>query len=249
MKFSVFQISRIGGRSKNEDRMGYTYTHGAAIFLVADGLGGHPQGEVAAQITMQAVISFFHQQASPKLPNALEFLHAAFTLAHEQLWSYALDHGMDQTPSTTLVVTVLQDDACYTAHCGDSRMYLVRNHAVRFRTVDHSVLARQLASGMAPLRPTANRHALFSCLGAPKEPLIELATPIALQEGDRLLLCSDGLWGSMDEQDIVGHLADHEVSESAYALTELALRQGGPHGDNVTLVTVAWESADNSPLA
>ena len=245
MQFSVFQITRIGGRRKNEDRMGYTYTRGAAIFLVADGLGGHPHGEVAAQIAMQAVMSFFHQKANPKLPSALEFLHAAFTLAHEQLWSYALDHGMEQTPSTTLVVTVLQDDRCYTAHCGDSRLYLVRNRAVLFRTVDHSVLMRQLASGIDPSRPIANRHALFSCLGAPKEPLIDLAEPIELLEGDRLLLCSDGLWGSLEEQDIVGHLADQGVSESAFALTELALRQGGPHGDNVTLVTVAWERVDN----
>mgnify|MGYP000862524467 CR=1 FL=1 len=77
MKFSVFQISRRGGREKNEDRMGYCYTRESGLFVLADGMGGHPEGEVAAQIAMQTVASMFQRQARPLLPDPQEFLSAA----------------------------------------------------------------------------------------------------------------------------------------------------------------------------
>ena len=68
MKFSVFQLSRLGGREKNEDRMGYCYTRDAGLFVLADGMGGHPEGEVAAQIALQSMSATFQREAKPKLP-------------------------------------------------------------------------------------------------------------------------------------------------------------------------------------
>lgn len=249
MMFSVFQVSRPGGRKRNEDRMGYSYTQGAAIFLVADGLGGHPEGDVAAQICLQVVTSLFHKQATPKLANVAEFLQAAMRVAHEQLLSYAAMHVLDQTPSSTLVIAILQDDACHTAHCGDSRRYLVRDGAVLSRTIDHSV-AEWKSAMPGPITGTpTSKHVLYSCLGAPKQPIIEVSPAIALEVGDRLLLCSDGLWGNLEEDHIVRNLSTHAVTEAAHALADLALQRGGPHCDNVTLIAVAWEKADNSALA
>ena len=67
MKFSVFQVSRRGGRARNEDRMGYCYTREAGLFLLADGMGGHPEGEVAAQMALQTVSALFQCQARPVL--------------------------------------------------------------------------------------------------------------------------------------------------------------------------------------
>jgi len=245
MMFSVFQVSRIGGRKKNEDRMGYAYTSGAAIFLVADGLGGHPQGEVAAQICLQVVGAMFHKLAVPKLPNVTEFMQAAMQESHAQLLSYAAVHQMSETPSSTLVISVLQDGQCHTAHCGDSRRYLVRDGAVFSRTIDHSVAEwNGPIDGLVP-RPAVSRHVLYSCLGAPKQPVIEVASPIDLQIGDRLLLCSDGLWGGVDEDEIVQGLMLQALTEAAYELAELAVQRGGVHCDNVTLIAVAWERADN----
>jgi serine/threonine protein phosphatase PrpC len=135
MMFSVFQVSRMGGRKRNEDRMGYTYTQGSVMFLVADGLGGHPQGDVASQICLQVATSMFHKQAVPKLADVAQFLQAVMLAAHEQLLSYAATQGLEQTPSSTLVLAVLQDNQCHTAHCGDSRRYLVRGGAVLSRTL------------------------------------------------------------------------------------------------------------------
>lgn len=246
MMFSVFQVSRIGGRKKNEDRMGYAYTSGSAIFLVADGLGGHPKGEVAAQICLQVVSAMFHKLALPKLPNVGEFLQAAMQEAHQQLINYAVVHEMSETPSSTLVVSVLQDDQCHTAHCGDSRRYVVRDGAVLSRTIDHSV-AEWNGSGRFGVgaTPPVGRHVLYSCLGAPRQPAIEVSAPIDLLVGDRLLLCSDGLWGGVEDDEIVQGLTLQPLTEAAADLVELAVRSGGLHCDNITLIAVAWEKADN----
>lgn len=245
MKFSVFQTSQIGGRKRNEDRMGYTYTTAAAIFLVADGLGGHPDGDVASQLGLQVVMSRFREQAKPRLEQVDSFLTDAMMAVHERLIAYALSHAMTDTPSTTMTVVIVQDGQAYLAHCGDSRAYLIRAHAVVARTQDHSVLVRDGSTVAEADVPGNNRHTLFSCLGASAVPYIEVSAPIALVYGDRLLLCSDGLWGSVEESDILRHMQDTRVSESAMALVNLALHNGGPRGDNVTALTVRWEEADN----
>jgi serine/threonine protein phosphatase PrpC len=106
MKFSVFQISRKGGREKNEDRMGYCYTSGSGLFLLADGMGGHPQGEVAAQIALQSISALYQKEAKPELPDVREFFEAAIIGAHRQILRYAADNGLSDTPRTTLVVAV-----------------------------------------------------------------------------------------------------------------------------------------------
>ena len=249
MMFSVFQASRVGGRKRNEDRMGYSYTQAAAIFLVADGLGGHPQGDVASKICLQVATTLFRKQATPKLADVTDFLHTAMRAAHEQLLAYAAMHNLGETPSSTLVIVVLQDDRCYTAHCGDSRRYVVRDGAVLSQTIDHSVAQWKDSTLLANGQAAMSKHILYSCLGAPRQPVIEINTPIAMEVGDRLLLCSDGLWGNLEEDQIIDSLTAYPVTEAANELLELALHRGGTHCDNVTLIAVSWEKADNQALA
>ena len=126
MKFSVFQISRRGGREMNEDRMGYCYTRESGLFVLADGMGGHPEGEVAAQIALQTISALFQRQAKPQLKDVQEFLSGALLAAHHQILRYATDKGMLDTPRTTLVIAVVQDGRASWIHCGDSRLYMVR---------------------------------------------------------------------------------------------------------------------------
>lgn len=247
MKFSVFQTSQIGGRKRNEDRMGYTYSKSTAIFLVADGLGGHPDGDVASQLGLQVVMAKFRDQANPKLDHVAHFMTEAMTEVHESLIAYAVSHSMTDTPSTTMVVVVVQDGLAYLGHCGDSRGYLIRRSQVLTRTQDHSLLVRDGGSRADSGSELPSRHTLFSCLGASNVPFIEVAEPVPLCFGDRLLLCSDGLWGSVAESDIVQAMQDTKVSEATTALVNLALHKGGPRGDNVTALTVRWEEPDNPP--
>jgi serine/threonine protein phosphatase PrpC len=245
MKFSVFQTSQIGGRKRNEDRMGYTYSKSSAIFLVADGLGGHPDGDVASQLGLQVVMSKFRTHASPRIDQVSHFLNEAMTDVHESLIAYAVSHAMLDTPSTTMVVLIIQDGLAYLAHCGDSRGYLIRRTQVLTRTQDHSLLVRDGDFSANRDQDLPSRHTLYSCLGASSVPFIEVGEPVRLQFGDRMLLCSDGLWGSVLESDIVQAMQDPKVSEATTALVNLALHNGGPRGDNVTALTVRWEEADN----
>jgi len=124
MRFSVFQVSRRGGREKNEDRMGYSCTRDAGLFALADGMGGHPEGEVAAQLALQTMSAMFQREATPALADPAKFLQEGILAGHLQLLAYAASKGMSDTPRTTLVACILQGNAAYWAHCGDSRLYL-----------------------------------------------------------------------------------------------------------------------------
>jgi PPM family protein phosphatase len=242
MKFSVYQVSRKGGREKNEDRVGYSYTREAGLFAVADGMGGHPQGEVAAQLALQTLSSRFDRECRPRLADPQAFLQQAIVAGHQQLQAYAERRSMADTPRTTLVACVLQDDCAYWAHCGDSRLYLVRDAQLLQRTRDHSFaeLARSRPETFQPEH--YNRNVLFTCLGSPGLPVVDLAGPVPLQTGDRLLLCSDGLWGVLTDDEMIEHLCSRPLEEAVPALAEHALRQGGARCDNVTAQAVEWES-------
>ncbi|PWW48705.1 PP2C family protein-serine/threonine phosphatase [Melaminivora alkalimesophila] len=242
MKFSVFQISRRGGREKNEDRMGYCYTRESALFVLADGMGGHPQGEVAAQIAIQTVSAMFQRQARPALKNVQEFLSSALLAAHHKILRHANSHGMLDTPRTTLVVAVVQDGRAHWIHCGDSRLYLVRDGEVLARTRDHSY--QELRNAAIPGLERVSRNVLFTCLGSPTKPLFDVAQPMLLEQGDRLLLCSDGLWGALDDATIARQLWRQSVSHAVPDLVEDALRTAGDASDNVTVLAMEWEVPD-----
>lgn len=242
MKFSVFQISRKGSREKNEDRMGYCYTRESGLFVLADGMGGHPEGEVAAQLALQTISALYQRDARPVVRDPAEFLSSALMAAHHQIIRYAGEKGMLDTPRTTLVAAVLQGTSACWVHCGDSRLYVVRGGELLTRTRDHSYLEQHAAAMMRTER--INRNILFTCLGSPTKPVYDITGPVVLQEGDKLLLCSDGLWSSVDDAEIVRHLSAKPVSEATPDLVELALRNGGATCDNVTVIALEWETPD-----
>jgi serine/threonine protein phosphatase PrpC len=250
MKFSVFQISRRGGREKNEDRMGYCYTRDAGLFALADGMGGHPEGEVASQLALQTLSALFQRDAKPTLKDPLRFLQDAVMAGHQQLLRYATERALMDTPRTTVVACLLQGQSAYWAHCGDSRLYLVRGDQLIARTRDHSyseLHGAMLQSGQ-PLPSDAhrfNRNVLFTCLGSPGKPVVDTAGPTVLQPGDRVLLCSDGLWGAVSDEAIVRTLSGRAVSDAVPELAEQALRSAGAKSDNVTVLALEWEGPEH----
>jgi PPM family protein phosphatase len=246
MRFSVYQVSRKGGREKNEDRMGYCYTRDAGLFALADGMGGHPEGEVASQMALQTLAALFQREAKPRLTEPLRFLHDAVMAGHHQLLRYATERALVDTPRTTVVACVLQGNAAFWAHCGDSRLYLVRGDKLVARTRDHSYTELQeTLAQVVPMPDKLNRNVLFTCLGSPGKPVVDTAGPLLLQPGDRVLLCSDGLWGTVNDAQITDLLAQHPISDAVPELVERALRQGGERCDNVTALAVEFENAED----
>lgn len=246
MRFSVYQVSRKGGREKNEDRMGYCYTRDAGLFALADGMGGHPEGEVASQLALQTMAAIFQRDAKPILKDPTRYLHDAIISGHHQLIRYATEKALIDTPRTTVVACVLQGNSAYWAHCGDSRLYLVRGGKLIARTRDHSYSELQeTMSQVVPMAERFNRNVLFTCLGSPGKPVVDTVGPVVLRAGDRLMLCSDGLWGSVSDELITHHMAANAISDATPELVELALRNGGPKSDNVTVLAVEWEGAED----
>jgi serine/threonine protein phosphatase PrpC len=247
MRFSVFQVSRKGGREKNEDRMGYCYTREAGLFALADGMGGHPEGEVASQLSLQTMAALFQREAKPTLEDPSRFLLESILSAHHQLLRYATQKALIDTPRTTIVACVMQGNTAYWAHCGDSRLYLVRGDKLVARTRDHSYSELQDSLGsVVPIGDRLNRNVLFTCLGSPGKPVVDTVGPLILQRGDRILLCSDGLWGNLSDAEITQELAARPVADSVPELVEMALRNGGPRCDNVSALAMEWESAHGS---
>jgi serine/threonine protein phosphatase PrpC len=249
MRFSVYQISRKGGREKNEDRMGYCYTRDSGLFALADGMGGHPEGEVASQMALQTLAVMFQRDAKPQLKDPRRFLHDAVLAGHHQLIRYATERALLDTPRTTVVACVLQGNEAYWAHCGDSRLYMVRGDKLIARTRDHSYSELQeTLAGVVPLGERVNRNVLFTCLGSPGKPVVDTVGPLILQQGDKILLCSDGLWGAVDDETIAGQLAKRTIVDAVPELVEQALRTAGEKSDNVTVIAVEWEAAEDDEL-
>ncbi len=246
MRFSIYQESKIGGRKVNQDRMGYLYTRDCLLMVVADGMGGHARGEVAAQLTVQTVAAMFEREAKPRLANPARFLENAIQVAHRELHRYRAEHGMPEAPRTTIVVCVVQHGVATWAHAGDSRLYWIRDGAIVDRTLDHSRVHHLVSSGLiraedAKDHPERNR--IFNCLGADIDPVVQIGKPATLRFGDVLLLCTDGLWGSLSDREVVGPFTGQTVMRAVPDLVETALAAGGPEADNCTAMAMSWAGA------
>ena len=239
MKLSVFQLSRRGGRERNEDRMGYCCAREACLVLLADGMGGHADGHVAAQIALQSIFALFQARATPQIADAPAFLAEALLHAHQQILRHARQLHMVEAPRTTLVAALLQREQLHWIHCGDSRLYLMREGTLLARTRDHSF--REMAERAEQPQAQANRNLLFTCLGAPTAPIFDQAGPHRLDAGDRLLLCSDGLWDPVSDAELLQVLAHDPVSLGVPRLVATALQRAGANSDNVTAIALEWE--------
>ena len=168
------------------------------------------------------------------------FLGRGLMSAHHQIIRYASSRGMMDTPRTTLVAAVVQRGQLHWVHCGDSRMYVVRGGQLLKRTRDHSYLEAKASSG-ASLKDV-NRNVLFTCLGSTVRPMFDVGGPIVLQDQDRVMLCSDGLWGTLDDDIITRGMAERPLAEGMPLLIDQALKKGGPRCDNVTVLAFEWEA-------
>ena len=249
MQFSVYQQSHIGARRVNQDRMGYCFTRDALLLVLADGMGGHLHGEIAATIAMQTLSMMFQMQARPTIKKPERFLEEALTQAHRDIHAYAARHNLADTPRTTIVACLVQHNCALWVHCGDSRLYWVRGNKVLACTRDHSHLEYLIDKGRASPADRAghpDRNKLYNCLGAQTPPRVDIAQQVGLQTGDVLLLCSDGLWSSVPEAEIVGKLATRSVVQAVPELVASAVARGGPRCDNTTALAIAWQGMDNA---
>ena len=254
MRFSIFQESRIGKRKVNQDRMNYVYTRDALLMVVADGMGGHLHGEIAAQIAVQTITDTFKNSARTTLSDPFLFLSRSLSQSHHAINKHAIEQGMADAPRTTCIVCVVQNDIAYWAHVGDSRLYALRAGEVLAITRDHSHVKLLQDQGLIDAAAAAvhpARNLVYSCLGGPNPPEIEFSRKTPLVAGDIIALCTDGAWAPFSDDTLVHTLATNTPMDAVPRLLDMAEKNAGDHCDNLTLMAMQWESsfADPSSLS
>lgn len=244
MNCQIATETRVGRRPYNEDRLGYWQTGESLLLALADGMGGHAHGDVAAELALRCLADAFHESARPRLADPDVFLFRAIGRAHGALCAHARGQGLAETPRTTIVTCVVQDGYAYWTHVGDSRLYLVRDGKAQARTRDHTLVQQLLASGRisedeAGAHP--QRNVLMQCLGGPSRPRVEPARAVLLHRGDTILLCSDGFFGPLAPAEIGQAVAAGALESALAELAGLAEERGGHRCDNLSVVAVTWQ--------
>lgn len=248
MNFSIHQASHIGNRRFNQDRVAYAYTNDTLLLVLADGMGGHLHGELAAGLAIDTFVESFGRCAQPRIARPDEFIGETMRYAHERIVKLPHNHDMGGFPGTTCVAVLIQDGCMYWGHAGDSRLYLLRDGAVLVRTEDHSVVQQWVNSGKISAdeaRDHPQRNQITNCLGGIEDIFFtEPGKPVALNSGDALLLGSDGLWGPFTDQELVEAFSSGNVADALDSLVASALAREKGHSDNVTGVAVRWGNGE-----
>ncbi len=209
------------------------------LLLVADGMGGAPAGDVASQIAATTL-----RDAFPSLPESdlAQALKSAYRKANEAIYAAGLENPAQAGMGTTLTAALLHGKYATIANVGDSRAYLLRGSGITQITQDHTVVAEDVATGKINAKQAETdprRNQLTHALGTRQR--LESRLPnifeLALLPGDRLLLCSDGLYEVVDQVDMQRLLGAQEPDAAAVALVDLARERGTT--DNATAVVAA----------
>lgn len=247
----VHLITDLGlGRERNEDRCGAFTPEDAAtrlergrLFVVADGMGGHAGGDVAAEMTVEAVPEHYFRGT---WSGPGETLRQAFIAANSAIERRAVAEPQHFGMGAAAVAAAVVGDRAFVVHLGDCRAYSVRDNAARRLTVDHSWVHERVAAGVLTedeARVHHQRNFLTRALGAERDadPTLD---EVEFLPGDALILCSDGLWDLVDGDELAGMLARADDARSAArALVELALERGGQ--DNISVAVVRALAPDD----
>ncbi|HET9576776.1 MAG TPA: protein phosphatase 2C domain-containing protein [Usitatibacter sp.] len=252
MRFTIFQDSRQGDRAGNEDRVGYSYSRDVLLMCIADGMGGHQQGEVAAEIAVTEITRRFQHEARNKLRKPFDFLVSAIQSAHRAIVSHAVEHNLLECPRTTCVTCIVQGGCAYWAHAGDSRLYVMRGGELIAATQDHSRVQQLIDAG--ELRPEdaarhPDRNKIFSCLGGVVPPQISTGKELKLQVGDTILLSTDGFWAQIPPNLLGNLLRKQPITTLLPALLAEAQRRAQGESDNLSVVAMTWENQEDTSVA
>ena len=230
-------------RSSNED----AYFIGDSVFAVADGMGGHVAGEIASATALEPLAEI-DAKVYPDGAAAIHALEEAIVEANRQVVAKADENPEYQGMGTTLTALMFEGQRIHFAHVGDSRAYLLRDHEFNQLTRDHTFVQQLIEEGRISEEEAAvhpRRSVITRAIGQPGDIDVDVMT-LDLEQGDQLLLCSDGLAGVVEDEEIAGILdALDEPEQIAERLVRAANRAGGP--DNITAVVLRWDETPIGP--
>lgn len=244
MQVESAQISLLGDREDNQDRVAIIKSEQAALLVVLDGMGGHSDGSRAAETALKSLAEAFAKQPQP-IFDPLGFVHMSLSRAHDEVVRLGNDQALEARPRATVVMCLVQEGTAYFGHVGDSRIYHLRNHAILERTRDHSHVELLLREGKiteADIPSHPMRNFVECCLGGDAAvPEMTISGRILLQPGDMLLLCSDGIWAGLKDGDVAGFTREEPALQAALdALGKRAVRASAPYSDNSTAAVLRY---------
>lgn len=251
MKYQFASYSLTGGRATNQDRIVCAERDNAVLLVLADGLGGHAGGALAAEILTQTAQYAFEAVRQPVITKPSAFLALTIMQAHKAILAQGQMRTPPITPRTTCVLCLVQNGYAYWAHVGDSRLYHFRDGQVLSRTHDHTV-TEQLHLGGLLSEEEMKRHPekarLLKAVGGPNTPAVSLGAETALQRDDVLLLCTDGLWEAMSAEELFGFLKSPALDEGVEEMLINAESRMQERADNLSAICLRWQEGVTSTL-
>ena len=246
MRRSNNQDSFVSVLAKSEKRF---ITHGH-LFIVADGMGAHAAGELASQLAVDEISRAFFQFETMDR----DAIEAAFHHANREIYNKGQSNPEFHNMGTTACSLVLNQAGATIAHVGDSRVYRLRNDCLEQLTFDHSLVWEieanpelKTSSWSGPIP----KNVITRSLGPNAAVQVDIEGPFAVQPGDRFVLCSDGLSGVVEDEEIGTLAGCLDPERATQVLADLANLRGGPDNITVTIVHVAEDSPDpdSAPLS
>ncbi len=233
--YEVRRLSLVGDRRNNQDRSIVLASGTTTMLAIADGLGGHPRGEVAAQLFIDICESRLRQARHP-LENPEAFIRTCVRHAHRAIIAYGDRQTPPICPRSTSVLAIIQHGRVWWGHVGDSRLYLLRDGGILAQTRDHSLVHTLMPKAQ---QEKSSRSGVTRCLGGlDQPPEISFGVPMTLQEGDTLLLCTDGLWSQMTQDRLVQLISGGDLQEGLLQAFDAAASH--PNSDNITAIALRW---------
>jgi len=254
VRYEIGQANRLGNRSSNQDRLSAIESEEGVMLVLADGLGGQARGEVAAQILIDCASDAYLQAPRP-IARPAEFLGAVIKHAHLQIIAFGQRQEPPAIPGTTAVLCLIQDGEATWAHVGDSRLYIYQQGLPLYRTTDHSYVEQLFQNGQISRWEQENhpqRNQITQCLGCRREqPKVSFSKAVTLKPDDVVLLCSDGLWGPLDDAQIGTMLQQGStLDDTLNTIAEKAEQLSYPKSDNISALALRFFSAEGEqPLA
>ncbi|HET7756874.1 MAG TPA: protein phosphatase 2C domain-containing protein [Steroidobacteraceae bacterium] len=244
LRVEYADISLLGGREENQDRVSAAVAEHAALLVAVDGMGGHAHGARAAHVTQQVIVEAFWHSPQP-LFDPLGFLHLTIGRAHEEVVKLGAQLPLEQRPRATCAVCLIQQHASWWAHVGDSRVYPVRRGELLARSRDHSHVELLLREGLISAEQAQNhpmRNFVECCLGGdPVLPDMTLSRRRPLAANDLLLVCTDGFWGPLKDAELAGALnGGSGLREQLLELGSRAVKRAGGASDNTSAAALRW---------
>lgn len=241
MRLETAEVSLLGDRDENQDRAAVHRDNGSVLLVVADGMGGHSGGSLAAEIAVDSLCRSF--AGAGKQEDDVAFMRRAFEQAHDAVAAVGERLVIGSRPRATCAACMVRNGIATWAHVGDSRVYLARGGTVLTRTRDHTPIESLLQDGLISEEEIAGhpmRHYVEYCLGGIAErPLIAVSEQVELAPGDLLLVCSDGLWSGLADADIAAGPADGaSLQDWLSRIAARAVRFATPYSDNTTVVAL-----------